>query len=120
MAQSGGAPLITAKCSVPPLRRAGVARPRLYAPALDREDARLTLVAAPAGWGKTTLLSQWAHDSGGVQGIAWVSLDETDDESTRFWSYVPTGLQGIVGVTAAPLAALLTPAKALSIELCRC
>jgi LuxR family maltose regulon positive regulatory protein len=44
-----------------------------------------------------------------MQGIAWVSLDETDDESTRFWSYVLTGLQRLGGVTGAPLAALLTP-----------
>ena len=67
------------------------------------------MVTAPAGWGKTTLLSQWAHESGGVQGVAWVSLDETDDDPTRFWSYVLTALQGISGVTAAPLAALSTP-----------
>ena len=106
---SGAAPLIAAKLSVPPLRPAGVARPRLNAPALDPTGARLTVVTAPAGWGKTTLLSQWAHESGGVQGIAWVSLDETDDDLTRFWSYVLTAVQGIGGITAAPLAALSTP-----------
>ena len=58
MAEINTAPLIVAKLSVPPLRPAGVARPRLHAPALDREGARLTVVTAPAGWGKTTLLSQ--------------------------------------------------------------
>ena len=54
---------------------------------------RLTVVVAPAGWGKTTLLSQWAHDPAETRGIVWVSLDEADDDPVRFWTYVLTALQ---------------------------
>ena len=63
MSQIHAAPLIAAKLSVPPLRAEAVTRPRLHAPILGRSGARRTMVVAPAGWGKTTLLSQWAHDS---------------------------------------------------------
>ena len=59
-------------------------------------DARygLTIVVAPAGWGKTSLLSSWAaHPGDGVR-VAWVSLDDTDDEPTRFWRYALTALRG--------------------------
>jgi len=66
---------------------------------------RLTVVAAPAGWGKTTLLAQWAHDSAEPRAIAWVSLDELDDEPVRFWTYVLTAL-GAHHIGARALAAL--------------
>ncbi len=104
------APLITAKHSVPPLRPGAVVRDRLHAPLLDPFAPRLTVVVAPAGWGKTTLLSQWAHDPAGSRGIAWVSLDEADDDPIRFWTYIVTALQeGIVGLSGLPLGALSTP-----------
>jgi len=71
---------------------------------------RLCLVAAPAGWGKTTLLTEWARQAGDRHSVAWITLDETDDEPHRFWTYVVTALR-----TAAPdlgggaLAALRVP-----------
>jgi ATP/maltotriose-dependent transcriptional regulator MalT len=65
----------------------------------------LTVVTAPAGWGKTTLLSQWAHDPGDPRPVAWVSLDESDDESVRFWTYVLMALQTL-GLGAGSLAVL--------------
>ena len=52
----------------------------------------LTVIVAPAAWGKATLLSQWAHDPVEARGIAWVSLDASDDEPIRFWTYVLTAL----------------------------
>jgi LuxR family maltose regulon positive regulatory protein len=63
---------------------------------------------APAGWGKTTLLSQWANDPDEVRRIAWVSLDPSDDEPTRFWTYLLTAL-GQHGVGGDALEALGAP-----------
>lgn len=88
-------PLLAAKYTVPPVRPNAVIRPRLHHLLLRNAATRLTIVTAPAGWGKTTLLSQWAHDPVERRQIAWVSLDEADDEPTRFWSYVLTALQRI-------------------------
>jgi LuxR family maltose regulon positive regulatory protein len=82
-----------------------VLRQRLHELLLGNGATRLTVVAAPAGWGKTTLLSQWAHDPAERRNIAWVSLDESDDEPVRFWSYVLTAL-GVYGIGVRALAAL--------------
>ena len=49
----------------------------------------MCLVVAPAGWGKTTLLTEWARHAGDRESVAWVTLDEADDEPHRFWTYVP-------------------------------
>src|SRR5215210_4764491 len=98
-------PLLRAKCTIPPARRGAVVRPRLHEFLLSNAPTRLTVVAAPAGWGKTTLLSQWAHDPAERRNVAWVSLDESDDEPVRFWSYVLTVL-GAYGIGLRALAAL--------------
>jgi LuxR family maltose regulon positive regulatory protein len=55
-------------------------------------DVRLTVVVAPAGWGKTSLLSAWAARAAEDRPVAWVSLDESDDEPNRFWRYVISSL----------------------------
>jgi LuxR family maltose regulon positive regulatory protein len=57
--------------------------------------AKLTVVAAPAGWGKTSLLSRWAAGASADRAVAWVSLDESDDEPVRFFSYVLTALRQV-------------------------
>jgi len=104
------APLLVAKQAIPPIRPGAVDRSRLHVPLRIRPGSRLTTVVAPAGWGKTILLSQWAHDPAESRGIVWVSLDEADDDPTRFWTYVLTALQRDVdGVSEAPLRALSTP-----------
>jgi LuxR family transcriptional regulator, maltose regulon positive regulatory protein len=73
-----------------------VARPRLVAK-LDRETGRkLTLISAPAGFGKTTLLVEWLRERAGSEGsVAWFSLDEGDNDPTRFLSYLVAALQTI-------------------------
>jgi LuxR family transcriptional regulator, maltose regulon positive regulatory protein len=104
------APLIAVKQAIPPVRAAAVPRPRLHAALLAGLDARLTVVVAPAGWGKTTLLSQWAQDPAMPRGVTWVSLDEGDDDPVRFWTYVLTALhRDVAGLTGGPLASLLAP-----------
>ena len=82
-------PLIATKLHVPNLRPRLVGRPRLRN-LLDRGlDARLTLISAPAGFGKTTLLAEWlAQASQDDLAVAWLSLDEVDDDPALFWSHV--------------------------------
>jgi LuxR family transcriptional regulator, maltose regulon positive regulatory protein len=71
-----------------------VARPRLTAK-LEREPSRkLTLISAPAGFGKTTLLVEWLRERAGGDGcVAWLSLDEGDNDPVRFLSYLVAALR---------------------------
>lgn len=88
-----GIPLIQTKLNRPPLPTDLVARPRLT-DLLDCQPQRpLTLVSAPAGYGKSTLLSSWAEALDCP--VAWVSLDEHDSDFTVFISYVLGALQTI-------------------------
>ncbi|NMB90078.1 MAG: AAA family ATPase, partial [Chloroflexi bacterium] len=91
-------PLLTTKLQLPPRAQALVARSRL----VDRLAAglhpgcRLTLVSAPAGFGKTTLLSAWARAASATDpypGLAWLSLDAGDNDPVVFWSYLIAALQ---------------------------
>lgn len=81
--------LLQSKLRVPPLRRTLLPRPRLSAQLAGSTDAALTLVSAPAGFGKTTLLSEWllhGPDAGGA--TAWVSPTRgttTPRPSGRTW-----------------------------------
>jgi LuxR family transcriptional regulator, maltose regulon positive regulatory protein len=94
-------PLLTVKHRVPVPRADLLRRARLEAH-LDR-DVPVTVVAAPAGWGKTSLLSRWAASS---PATAWVSLDAADDEPTRFWSYAIAALAEVAPIAQEPGAAL--------------
>lgn len=99
-------PLLTVKQVIPPVRAGAVPRERLQRQ-LRLAETRLSVVVAPAGWGKTSLLSGWAAEAGEKRRIAWVSLDESDDEPVRFWSYVLTALHGVSGeISVGPLQAL--------------
>lgn len=83
---------LEAKLNAPPTRDEWVPRSRL----LDQLDAsvhrRLTLIAAPAGYGKTTLVAQWIA-SGRSPSAAWVSLDEGDNDAGRMWTHIATSLK---------------------------
>jgi LuxR family maltose regulon positive regulatory protein len=85
--------LLETKFFVPFASQALIPRPRLMA-LLDTCPRRpLTLVSAPAGFGKTTLLSEWAQAlSQESVLVAWVSIDEQDNDLVRFWRYVLTAL----------------------------
>jgi LuxR family maltose regulon positive regulatory protein len=102
-------PLIATKLYVPKLRRGLVARPRLLERLHRGADLRLTLVSAPAGFGKSTVLAEWLHVDATVgRCVAWLSLDAADNESSSFWTYVVTAIQGAlpeVGTTALELLA---------------
>jgi LuxR family maltose regulon positive regulatory protein len=89
--------VLRTKLHVPAARHRLIERPRLSA-LLDREAAtpRLLLVSAPAGFGKTTFLSQWLDDHPDVA-VAWLSLDADDNDPRRFLTALATSLH-----TAAP------------------
>jgi len=87
------APILATKLFVPPPRPGVVHRPRLIERLNEGLHRRLTLICAPAGFGKTTLLSEWL--SGCQQPAAWLSLDEGDNDPTRFLAYLVAALQTI-------------------------
>lgn len=91
-------PLLETKLHVPRRRRGLVARPRLDERLSRGAEAPLTLVSAPAGFGKTTRLAEWlaAAPAGGYS-AAWLSLDQRDNDPALFWPYVIAALR-----TAAP------------------
>ena len=90
-------PMIATRLYVPKLRRALVTRPRLLERLRRGGEARLTLVSAPAGFGKTTLLAEWLGEAPGEdRSVAWLSLDPSDNEPSSFWTYVVTALQTAV------------------------
>jgi LuxR family maltose regulon positive regulatory protein len=97
-------PLLETKLHVPRRRRGMVGRPRLAEQLNRSAHAALTLVSAPAGFGKTTVLSEWLADApADAPRAAWLSLDERDNDPTLFWTYVVAALQtaaGDVGATA--------------------
>ncbi len=76
-----------------------VSRPQLLARLNGGLHAKLTLVSAPAGFGKTTLVVDWLHDLAEKavgRRVAWFSLDENDNDPVRFWSGLVTALQSIL------------------------
>ncbi|WP_233517572.1 LuxR C-terminal-related transcriptional regulator [Geodermatophilus marinus] len=104
-------PLLTTKLHPPRRRRGLVARARLDA-RLDRAgEVAVTLVSAPAGFGKTTILTEWLA-AGAPEGrsAAWLSLDARDNDPALFWSYLVAALQTAVpDLGATTLAVLQSP-----------
>ena len=110
-------PLLQTKLFIPPVRPELVSRPRLLE-RLDQGPHRpLTLVSAPAGFGKTTLLSEWVHTVGThgdashkAPQIAWLSLDEGDNDPVRFLAYLIVALRKVkTGAGKGFLSALRSP-----------
>jgi LuxR family maltose regulon positive regulatory protein len=86
-------PLLQTKLHIPPTSLDLVSRPRLFARLNEGLTRKLTLIAAPAGFGKTTLVSDW------LQRVdlpaAWLSLDEGDNDPSRFLAYLAAAFQQI-------------------------
>ncbi len=96
-------PLLMTKLYLPPARPNLVRRPRLTARLAEGLNRPLTLVSAPAGFGKTTLVSEWRATVGGrSHPLAWLSLDRGDNDPGRFWAYVLAALRTLPGFTALP------------------
>lgn len=84
-------PILATKLYIPPPRPKLIARPHLFERLNEGLYKKLTLISAPAGFGKSTLVSAWI--AGCSQAVAWLSLDETDSDPTRFLTYFVAALQ---------------------------
>lgn len=100
--------LLATKIQVPPSRPSRLTRPRLIEALNDNVfDHALTLISAPAGYGKTTLMSQWAH-ARERRNIAWVSLESTENDPERFMRYlVAAWEQAHPGILESPVGLLV-------------
>ncbi len=88
--------LLETKLYVPKWRLGLVPRPRLIERLDQGAERKLTLVSAPAGFGKTTLLSEWlAATPASERAAGWVSLDQSDNDPEFFWSYFIRALQKV-------------------------
>jgi LuxR family maltose regulon positive regulatory protein len=87
-------PILATKLYIPPPRPKVVHRPRLVERLNEGLHRKLTLISASAGFGKTTLVSEWVADC--ERPIAWLSLDEGDNDPARFLTYLIAALQTIV------------------------
>lgn len=88
--------VITSKLTIPPLPTHLLARPRLLNKLQQGVQGRLTLLSAPAGWGKTTLLRQWCGEQSTQHiRLSWLSLDKGDNQPARFWSHFIAALDHI-------------------------
>ena len=87
------APLLIQSKLQPPTRRELVPRPELVAQLAGGPPRRLTVISAPAGWGKTSLLAAWAQVDG--RPFAWLSLEARDRERGRFWTYLVAAIRSV-------------------------
>jgi len=102
--------MLETKLYVPRPRRGMVARERLRERLRRGTESKLTLISAPAGFGKTTLLAEWLGSRPPGLRAAWLSLDGADSQPSSFWTYVIGALQTVVpGVGASALAMLQGP-----------
>jgi LuxR family maltose regulon positive regulatory protein len=87
-----GRDLLATKLTPPRTSLRQVSRPRLFDLLHDGTEQLLTLVSAPAGTGKTTLLASWSSSRRPPGPVAWLSLDAGDNDAGRFWAYVLAAL----------------------------
>jgi LuxR family transcriptional regulator, maltose regulon positive regulatory protein len=106
--------LLATKLHVPRARRGLVGRPRLVDRLTDGLPGGLTVVCAPAGFGKTALLADWARR--GARPVAWLSLDTGDNDPARFWRHVAAALGGVREGVGQRLGPLLGPPSPRSFE----
>jgi LuxR family transcriptional regulator, maltose regulon positive regulatory protein len=106
--------IVQTKLYIPAVPHSHVARLRLLVQLESALHTRLTLTTAPAGSGKTTLVSSWAREQ--ADAVAWLGLDSTDNDPARFWSYVLHALHGLEPTGVAPLLAALRSPQPPPIE----
>jgi LuxR family maltose regulon positive regulatory protein len=87
--------ILSTKLLKPPIQPRLVSRPRLFKLLDEVLNYKLILVSAPAGFGKTTLLSEWVHYIQPETNTAWFSLDDGDNDPVRFWDYFIAALRTI-------------------------
>jgi LuxR family maltose regulon positive regulatory protein len=99
--------LLQTKLHIPPIHALCVPRPRLLSRLNNCSLYKLTVISAPAGFGKTTLLSEWACQSS--LPIIWLSLNESDNDAAQFWMYMMAGLRRLSDLPGEVEPVLLSP-----------
>ena len=103
-----GNPLLATKLYIPKWRPGLVSRPRLIERIQQGSERKLTLISAPAGFGKTTLLAEWlAANLASERAAGWVSLDQSDNDPAFFWAYFITALRKVCSEVGESALALL-------------
>lgn len=96
-------PMVATRLYIPKVRPGKVHRPALIDRLQRGTGTKLTLISAPAGFGKTTLLAEWLAATSPGRGVAWISLDGSDNEPAIFWSRLIAALRTAspdIGATA--------------------
>jgi transcriptional regulator with XRE-family HTH domain len=106
--------LVATKLHVPRPRPGFLARPRLLERLAAGMGRELVVVCTPAGFGKTTLLADWARQS--RRPVAWLSLDDGDNDPARFWRHVAVALEEARPGVGQRVAALLGPTPPRSFD----
>ncbi|NIK74987.1 LuxR family maltose regulon positive regulatory protein [Paenibacillus castaneae] len=107
-------PILSTKLYIPTPRSKVVLRPSLIEHLNDGMQRKLTLVTAPAGYGKTSLVREWLAEC--LQPVAWLSLDKADNDPVRFLKYFITALQTTEENIGAGMLALLQSSQSLRVE----
>ncbi|HEY5638787.1 MAG TPA: LuxR C-terminal-related transcriptional regulator [Dehalococcoidia bacterium] len=106
--------LLSTKLHLPRLPAGLVDRARVVEQLEEGASRRLTLVSAPAGFGKTTAVSAWARATD--RSVAWVLLDAGDNDPIRFWGYITGALETLEGQLGASASSLLNSPQPVSTE----
>lgn len=101
-------PLLETKLRAPTRRRGVIGRPRLVEKIERGIEAKLTLVSAPPGFGKTSLLAEWRAAMPEGMPAGWLSLDAADNSSVTFWTYVIAAFDAVAPGTGARALSLLS------------
>lgn len=107
--------IVSTKLHIPHVRNSLVPRPRLIQMLNAGMEAKLTLVSAQAGYGKTTALSEWVRQCNGA--VAWISLDKQDNDWIQFWRYVTASIQERIPGFGSTVGVLLEKGSSTSTEL---
>jgi len=103
--------LYTSKLHRPPMRPGSIRRSLLIKQLVDGDPGPIVSVVAPSGYGKTTLLSQWAEASG--QAFAWVSVDQGDNDPKVLLTYIAAALDAVEPIDGGVFEALASPASSV-------
>lgn len=106
--------ILSSKLQKPPLRPERVQRPRLITQLNNGLHRKLTLISAPAGFGKTTITRSWLAES--EHPVAWLSLDKRDNDSTRFLAHLIAAIQTIDADVGQWVSDALQSGQQLSVE----
>ena len=113
MEDGSGPILVATKLRPPAVRDQIVARERLLERLRSGRGAKLSLVACPAGFGKTTMLAAWHEAEAARKPVAWLTVDGDDNDPVVFWSYVIEALRGVCPALSLPTSPQLAGAESV-------